>query len=58
MVSELLSEEKKESETVLLEFLRRTKNGEYAPIDPESLNYIRLKEHTASDEQEFYYGLS
>jgi len=47
-----------EKENVLLEFLRRTKDGEYAPIDPSSLVYIRMKELANSEEQVYYYGLS
>lgn len=43
---------------VVIEFLRNTKDGKYAPIDPESLKYIRMDEQAESEEQDYYYGLS
>ena len=44
---------------VLLTFLERTKNGEYAPIEKSSLQYIRIKEETeltSPFEDEYYYS--
>jgi hypothetical protein len=47
-----------QDEAVLLRFLQRTKDGKYAPIDPSSLQFVRMKEQTETAEQEYYYGLS
>jgi len=47
-----------QDETVLLKFLKRTKEGTYAPIDNSSLRYVRMKEQTDTTEEEYYYGLS
>ena len=45
-------------ELSLLQFLMRTKNGKYAPIDASSFPYARLREETeeinACDEVLFY----
>lgn len=46
---------------MLISFLKRTKEGEYAPIEESSLPYARLKEEAESVEvyeEEYYYGLS
>jgi hypothetical protein len=51
---------KKERET-LIAFLKRTREGEYAPIEESSLPYTRIKEETESIEvyeEEYYYGVS
>jgi hypothetical protein len=43
----------------LLSFLTKTKNGQYAPIDEESMPYVRLIDVTVVDdvfEHEFYYS--
>jgi len=47
-----------QDEMVLLQFLKRTKEGTYAPIDKNSFQYIRMKEQTDTTEEEYYYGLS
>jgi len=47
-----------EKESVLIKFLQRTKEGEYAPVDPESLRYARISVFAEMDEEEYYYGLS
>lgn len=43
---------------IIIQFLRRTKDGEYAPIDPESLKYVRMNVQAEIEEQDYYYGLS
>jgi len=46
---------------ILIAFLKRTRNGEYAPIEDSSLPYARIKEETESAEvyeEEYYYGIS
>lgn len=51
---------KKERET-LIAFLKRTREGVYAPIEESSLPYTRIKEETESIEvyeEEYYYGVS
>ncbi len=51
---------KKEAE-ILIAFLKRTREGEYAPIEESSLPYARIKEETESVEgyeEEYYYGVS
>ncbi len=53
--------EAKDEEKVLLSFLRRTKEGKYAPIDENSLPYSRIIEESEtveSLEEEFYYNVS
>lgn len=48
-----------QEEKVLLTFLKRTKNGEYAKIDKSSLAYPRVKEQRelTYDDEEYYYSL-
>lgn len=51
---------KKEAE-ILIAFLKRTREGEYAPIEESSLPYARIKAETESVEiyeEEYYYGVS
>ena len=51
---------KKEGE-ILIAFLERTREGEYAPIEERSLPYARIKAETESVEiyeEEYYYGIS
>lgn len=46
---------------ILIDFLKRTRKGEYAPIEESSLPYARIKEETESAEvyeEEYYYGIS
>ena len=46
---------------ILIAFLKRTRTGEYAPIEESSLPYARIKEETESAEvyeEEYYYGIS
>ncbi len=49
------------SEDVLIKFLKRTKNGDYAPIEKSSLRFSRIKEETEDiqvSEEEYYYSLT
>ncbi len=51
----------KDEPEVLLSFLRRTKEGKYAPIEESSLPYSRVVEvsETVQDlEDEFYFNIS
>ena len=53
--------EGKVEEKALLTFLRRTKEGKYAPIDKSSLPYSRITEESESiesSEEEYYYSVS
>ncbi len=45
---------------VLLTFLRRAKNGEYAPVEEGSLEYTRIDEEaeTIVLDEEYYYSMS
>jgi hypothetical protein len=55
------SAEAKNGEKLLLSFLRRTREGKYAPIDQSSLPYSRIIEESEtveSSEEEFYYSVS
>ena len=55
------SAEAKNEEKLLLSFLRRTREGKYAPIDQSSLPYSRIIEESEtveSSEEEFYYSVS
>lgn len=55
------SAEAKNEEKLLLSFLRRTREGKYAPIDQSSLPYSRIieeRETVESLEEEFYYSVS
>lgn len=48
-------------ELSLLQFLIRTKNGKYAPIDASSFPYARLREETEeinTCEEVFFYTLA
>lgn len=52
-------EEVSELEVKLLNFLTKTKEGRYAPIDEASIPYVRLGEVTEVNdifEQEYYYS--
>jgi len=42
----------------MLTFLKRVKEGEYAPIETSSLPYTRIKEETEFYEEVYYYGIS
>jgi len=49
-----------EEYNALVKFLKRTKDGEYAPIEKTSLPYTRIKVETEvieSYEEEYYYSL-
>ena len=51
----------KEEAEMVIRFLKRTREGEYAPIEESSLPYARLKEEAESVEvyeEEYYYGIS
>jgi len=44
---------------VLLTFLRKTKSGEYAPIEKTSIPYSRLNNQaTEIDEEQYFYGMT
>lgn len=58
---DLKEKEMPENNEILLDFLKKTKDGEYAPIDDSSLNYSRLKFETNNvevEEEQIYYSLS
>ena len=41
-------------------FLKRVKEGEYAPIEESSLKYVRMKEHTITvqhDCKQYHYSM-
>jgi hypothetical protein len=52
---------KKDVETQLL-FLKKTKEGKYAPIEKTSIPYARMEDRetliTFIEEEEFYYSIS
>lgn len=51
------NEEKNKS---MLTFLKETKEGKYAPIDEESLEYVRMQDEQddiAASSEEFYYSM-
>jgi len=53
--------EGKDEEKALLTFLRRTREGKYAPIEKNSLPYARITEESEiieSSEEEYYYSIS
>ena len=53
--------EVKDEVKVLLSFLKRTKEGKYAPIDESTLPYSRILEEREDIEfleEEFYYSVS
>ena len=45
------------NKVVLFKFLKRTKEGKYAPIDQSSLPYSRIKQQTESGEEQYIYAL-
>lgn len=50
----------REEYNTFVEFLKRTKDGKYAPIEKTSVPYIRIKVETEvveSYEEEYYYSL-
>jgi len=51
---------KLKEQEVLLTFLKRTKKGEYAPIDESSLAYARMEEEveTIVLDEEYYYSMN
>ncbi|MHB8278691.1 MAG: hypothetical protein ACYDIA_13700 [Candidatus Humimicrobiaceae bacterium] len=52
---------KPENIDIMLNFLEKTKNGEYAKIEKSSLEYTRINEQTESinsSEEEYYYSIS
>lgn len=49
-----------DQEVVLLRFLQITKDGKFAPIEPSSLKYTRVKEEreeTFSDDDNYFYSI-
>lgn len=61
MQKKALKVKEKEKEQLLLSFLKRTREGKYAPIDESSLPYARVSEEREVVEEledEFYYGVS
>ena len=53
-------EAKIETEEILIAFLEKTRDGEYATIEKTSLPYARIKEETETVEVygDYYYGIS
>ncbi len=50
-----------EEEKALLKFLKRTKNGTYAPIEESSLLYTRAGDEASNIElieEEYYYSIA
>lgn len=48
-------------ETMYMSFLARTKDGEFAPIEENSLLYLRIQEQTEvieNLEEDYYYCIS
>ncbi|MBI4225590.1 hypothetical protein HY612_00590 [Candidatus Roizmanbacteria bacterium] len=45
------------NKVVLFKFLKRTKEGKYAPIDQSSLPYSRIKQQAESGEEQYIYAL-
>lgn len=55
------SVKRKRERGTLLTFLKRTKEGKYAPVEKSSLPYARLSEEREEIEiyeQEYYYNIS
>lgn len=53
-------EKREHQEKVLLTFLKRVKDGEYAKVEERSLKYSRVKEQREEfyyDEDEYYYSV-
>jgi hypothetical protein len=53
------SEQVQIDENVLLTFLQRTKDGEYAEVEKSSFPYCRItvqREEIYDDEEEYYYS--
>lgn len=50
----------KKENVILLKFLKKTKEGEYGPVESSSRPYIRLEEtiEVYGDEENYYFGLS
>jgi hypothetical protein len=56
-----ISSKPKDEEKLLLSFLKRTREGEYAQVDKSSIPYSRIieeRETVESPEEEFYYSIS
>lgn len=56
-----IKKEAEKQEQILLNFLCRTRQGEYAKIDEDSLHYVRVKEQREEIEtitENFYYEVS
>lgn len=47
-----------DEKNALISFLKKTKDGKYAKIDGNNLQYSRLKEETVIIEQDYYYSIS
>ncbi len=50
----------KKENVILLKFLKKTKKGEYGPIESSSKPHVRLEEAVEiyGDEENYYFGLS
>lgn len=49
-----------QQEQVVIEFIKRAKNGDFAKIEENSLRYVRLNEKDESKnttEQQYYYSM-
>lgn len=53
--------EKNDESKILLEFLKKTRDGEYCPINNINLEFVRIQERTVSlecnDDDDFYYSI-
>jgi hypothetical protein len=52
-----MTKDKNETQGIFT-FLKRVKDGEYAPIETSSLPYARIEEKTEFNEEVYYYGIS
>ncbi|MGR3177938.1 MAG: hypothetical protein ACUZ8E_07760 [Candidatus Anammoxibacter sp.] len=54
--------QKRSDEHCLLNFLQKTKEGEYAKIEPSSLSFVRVREESvfvdAQPDGSFYFSVS
>jgi len=52
----IIEHDKNDELETILEFLQRTKNGEYARVDPEHLKFVRIKAQTIIVDEPYEYG--
>lgn len=62
MVDKEKKNDEKTNEEVLLNFLTRVKDGQYAPIEESSIEYARLSDlndpYDLTEEEHYSYGVS